>query len=841
MDTRRDFIKKAAMLSGGAGFLQVLPASIQQAFAINPAEGSTYLDAEHVVILMQENRSFDHSYGSLQGVRGFNDPRAIRLPNNNPVWLQENEAGETYLPFRLNMKESNATWLGSLPHSWTNQVDARNQGCYDKWLLAKASGHKGYERVPLTLGFYNRQDIPFYYALADAFTVCDQSFCSSLTGTTPNRLYLWSGTIRHEQHPSSIANVSNGDVTYDKEAGWTTFPERLEQHGISWKVYQNEISLESGLTSEEEDWLANFTDNPLEWFKQYRVRFSPAWYGYMERMESILPGEIEALKEQLSRLATGTDEEKKLNSSLESKQALLNRAKERHRWSKENFDQLSDHEKNLHAKAFSTNHKDPHYRSLTSLTYDDNGNKREMQIPRGDVLYQFREDTLNGNLPTVSWIIGSSNFSDHPGSPWYGAWYVSEVLDILTKKPEVWKKTIFILCYDENDGYFDHVPPFVPPHPLKSNTGLVSQGIDTSVEYVTLEQDLKRTEEKNARESPIGLGYRVPLVIASPWSRGGAVCSEVFDHTSILQFLENFLSHKTGKTISEPNISSWRRAVCGDLTSVFRQYQGEKIKTPAPVEKESFYEQIHKAQFMRDPFGYKPLSKVQIQEARNKNAVPSLMPRQEPGTRPACPLPYELYVNGGVEGEGKRFTIQFGVGNKVFEEKSAGAPFYVYAYKNGKVEVRNYAVVAGDSIKDSWSIDEKGDDGYHFCVHGPNGFYREFKGPKSDPGFNVQCLSARHAVKQDKLTGDIELVIKPTGNKLATLGLTDHYRRRSRPVDNKNQPAGKEKRIIIPCTDQHGWYDFTIHDDNRKLTWRFAGRVETGNWTRTDPAMGHPS
>src|SRR4029453_6991760 len=103
---------------------------------------------------------------------------------------------------------------------------------------------------------------------------------------------------------------------------------------------------------------------------------------------------------------------------------------------------------------------------------------------------------------------------------------------------------------------------------------------------------------------PIGLGYRVPLVVASPWSRGGAVCSQVFDHTSILQFLEKFLSHKKGKKIEESNISDWRRTVCGDLTSAFRPYQGEKVKLPAFVAKDAFYESIHKAQFMPVPTGY---------------------------------------------------------------------------------------------------------------------------------------------------------------------------------------------------------------------------------------------
>jgi phospholipase C len=120
MDSRRDFIKKASMLAGG----MALPSSILKAMAINPAVGSTFWDAEHVVILMQENRSFDHSFGTLKGVRGFNDPRAIRLPNNDKVFLQTNSKGETYAPFRLDLKETNATWMSSLPHSWENQVDA---------------------------------------------------------------------------------------------------------------------------------------------------------------------------------------------------------------------------------------------------------------------------------------------------------------------------------------------------------------------------------------------------------------------------------------------------------------------------------------------------------------------------------------------------------------------------------------------------------------------------------------------------------------------------------------------------------------------------------------------
>src|SRR5580704_19473952 len=225
MDTRRSFLKKSLLASGAVGVSQFLPLSIQKALAINPAAGSTYLDAEHIVLLMQENRSFDHAYGTLRGVRGFNDPRALKLPGKNIAWLQTNKAGETYSPFRLDIKDTKITWMGSLPHGRRSQMEARNNGAYDGWLEAKKSSEPEYAKMPLTMGHYTREDIPFYYALADAFTVCDQNFCSSLTGTNPNRLHLWTGTVRAKQSPDSFPHVLNEDVDYGRWASWPTFPE----------------------------------------------------------------------------------------------------------------------------------------------------------------------------------------------------------------------------------------------------------------------------------------------------------------------------------------------------------------------------------------------------------------------------------------------------------------------------------------------------------------------------------------------------------------------------------------------------------------------------------------
>ena len=330
MPSRREFLQRAALFAGGPALAESLFASVQKAAAIDPAAGSTYLDAEHIVVLMQENRSFDHSFGRLRGVRGFNDPRAVTLPDQNPVWLQSNAAGETFTPFRLNIKETKSTWLGSLPHAWPDQTDARNDGNHDGWLEHKPSSRKECAGMPLTLGYYDREDIPFYYALADAFTVCDQHFCSSLTGTTANRLYLWTGTMREEQHDRGKANIHNSDVDYGSEAKWTTFPERLEEAGIDWRVYQNELSIASGLSSADDDWLANFTDNPLEWFEQFHVGFLPTHRAYLEKIAPSLPAEIEQMEKEAAALPAGAPEAARIRKFQTAEEVAARAAREVH-------------------------------------------------------------------------------------------------------------------------------------------------------------------------------------------------------------------------------------------------------------------------------------------------------------------------------------------------------------------------------------------------------------------------------------------------------------------------------------------------------------------------------
>ncbi len=836
MDSRREFLKKAALLTGGAGMMNFLPESVQRAMAIHPDPGTTYLDAEHVVILMQENRSFDHAYGKLKGVRGFNDPRAISLPDKNKVWLQTDKKGDTYAPFRLDIKNTRATWMHDLPHSRESQVDAYNGGKYDKWLTSKRSAHKEYSDMPLTLGYYEREDLPFYYAFADAFTICDQNFCSSMTPTHPNRYYLWSGTIRETPDIDALAVVRNSYFSFNKPVKWKTFPERMQEAGVSWKFYQNEIGPVMQFYPGLGSWLGNFGCNPLERYAQYHVKSSEEYIRLVKQEVEKLKNELEDLKKKLA--AAPGDERAKLSKTYDNQEALLQKYEgDLARYSEENLKKIPAIQRDLHKRAFVSNREDPDYLKLSTITYEENGEKRKVQVPKSDIFYQFRKDVKEGKLPTVSYLTAPQNFSDHPSAPWYGAWYVSEILDILTQDPQVWKKTIFILCYDENDGYFDHVPPFSIPNPFKPDSGKVSEGIDIKAEYVTLEQDLSQVPKANAREGAIGLGFRVPLVIASPWSRGGKVSSQVFDHTSIIRFLEEFTSHKSGKTIKETNISEWRRTICGNISSVFQPYDPSAYKKPQRVDRDEFVTTIHKAQFRDIPANFKPLSASEMAQVNTNTSAGSYLPRQEPGTRPSCAIPYELYVEGNLSKDKKTFEISLQAGNKVFGKKSAGAPFIIYAinpYQGEELRVWNYAVRAGDTLTQTWNIADFADGKYHLRVYGPNGFFREFAGDGQDPDTAVSGSYVLN--KSGKPTGDLQLRISNNGPREIAASIIDNAYG-EKPVSLKI-PAGGQSSGLLKLAQSHGWYDVSIQIDQSAAVKRYAGHVETGKESITDPLMG---
>lgn len=837
MDTRREFLRKSLLLSGAASVATVMPSSIQKALAINPAPGSTFLDAEHVVILMQENRSFDHAFGTLQGVRGFNDPRAITLPNKKPVWFQTDATGNTYAPFRLNIKDSKVTWMGDLPHSRASQVDAYNNGKYDQWLLAKKSGNKKYATMPLTLGHYVREDLPFNYALADAFTICDQNFCSAMTSTTPNRSFFWTGKITHNENGIPKANIRNDDYSYAKHS-WKTFPELLSENQVNWKFYQNEISCGGGFKGEERAWLANFGCNLLEYFKAYNVKFKDKYVEGLIKQVETLPGEINKLQEESPSSEAAAE---KIKADVKNKSKALDTATaELEKWNQKNFDKLSAEEKTLFNSAFVVNKNDPNYRSISSIKYSDGGTEREVAVPKGDVLHQFRSDVDSGKLPTVSWLAGPQNFSDHPSAPWYGAWYISEIMDILTKNPEVWRKTIFIVTYDENDGYYDHVPPFSIPDNKKPETGKVSEGIDTEIEHVRLANELKQgIAEKQAREAPIGLGFRVPMLIASPWSRGGKVCSQLFEHTSTLQFLEEFVNKKYKKNIRLENISQWRRTISGNLTSAFTPFDPKADQLPF-LNRNTFVETIYNAKFKEEPAGFKALADQELQSGKYAN----LIPQQEKGIRKSCALPYQLGAEGMLSADKKSFQVKMAAKNQIFSQQSAGSPFTVYApgsFKAGSEQEQicrnwSFAVKANDELQYTWPLNAFENGRYHLRLNGPNGFYREFSGTANDPLLTIIAENDLNRLTKAP-SGNIKLTIKNTGSSPINIQLNDLGYKAS-PLQKVIKPKSEEV-LVLNLQASFGWYDFEIKTSaNNQYSQRFAGRIETGKESFTDPVMG---
>src|ERR1700716_3553999 len=355
---RRTFLQLLISSAVSAAF----PASISRALSI-PANSrtGTIADVEHVVILMQENRSFDHYFGTLKGVRGFGDPRAVTLPSGNPVWHQPNGAGYVF-PFHPPAANLGLQFLQDLAHDWTSTHAAWNGGKYDGWVPNKGM---------TTMAHLTRSDIPFHYALADAFTVCDAYHCSLLGPTDPNRYHMWTGWVGNDGKNGG-PDIDNAEAGYD----WSTYPELLEKAGVSWKIYQD---VGEGLTAggfwgfTQDAYIGNFGDNSLLYFHQY---------------QNAQPG-----NPLYEKAKTGTN------------------------------------------------------------------------ISAGGSLFDiFQKDVLNNNLPQVSWIVAPEAYSEHPNWPAnYGAWYVSQILDVLTANPEVWSKTAFFLTYDENDGFFDHiVPPTVP-------------------------------------------------------------------------------------------------------------------------------------------------------------------------------------------------------------------------------------------------------------------------------------------------------------------------------------------------------------------------------------------
>ncbi|HEY9488484.1 MAG TPA: phospholipase domain-containing protein, partial [Chryseosolibacter sp.] len=340
--------------------------------------------------------------------------------------------------------------------------------------------------------------------------------------------------------------------------------------------------------------------------------------------------------------------------------------------------------------------------------------------------------------------------------------------------------------------------------------------------------------------SPVGLGFRVPLIIASPWSRGGWVNSEVCDITSTIQFLETFLSKKTGKKIEEPNISSWRRTISGNLTSAFRPYNGEKIDLPKSLDRNEHIQEIYNARFKSLPNNYHTYSPEEARAPGLK--LKTVLPPQEPGTKPSNALKYELYVEGRLSDDGKNFIIRFKSAKDVFGDAALGSPFNVYApgnYLNKEtkkfepVKTWAFAVKSGTEIEYHWPLQSFEGEQYHLRVYGPNGFFREFRG-KADTVIEVTCAPVKNG---RKISGQLKINVRNPGKQALKLRLSDDKYQKKETAFNLKSAA--RESFTLDTASSHGWYDFSVlSSESADIGVRFAGRLETGSDSISDPFMG---
>ncbi|MFI9322456.1 phosphocholine-specific phospholipase C [Kitasatospora aureofaciens] len=676
--SRRKFVTLSGAAAAGlaaAGTGAAGTAAAATASTTTLSTTGTITDVQHVVILMQENRSFDHYFGTLKGVRGFADKATIQLSGGYSVFNQPNGLFARQYPWAFNPSgaggspETQAQCNGDLSHAWSDQHKAWNGGRMDSWVSAKGTVR--------TLGYLQRGDIPFHYALADNWTVCDAYHCSVLSATGPNRTYHWSGWI----DPSGTAGGPAYDGGSESNLRWQTYAEALEKAGVSWKVYQNAND--------------NFGDNALAYFSQF------------------------------TGAAAGSPLAVKGMGSVPA---------------------------------------------VTGRTPDD-------------IAAAIRADVLNGTLPQVSWIVADQQSSEHPyATPQDGAHFVHLVMDALNADPDVFNSSVLLINYDENDGFFDHVPPPAAP---------------------------AGTADEFYNSTNIGLGFRVPLIAVSPWSRGGWVNSETFDHTSVLRFLEVWTA-AIGKPATSPNISAWRRQVCGDLTSVF-DFANPVYGMPAL------------------PDTSRTIGLSTCGPLPNPSPSNNALPAQEPGTRPARALPYQPNANldhwdtnaGGV------MHVWLKMSNDG-AARPAHFAAYANAYRGGGPW--QYTVASGSPATDFFNCGTNGfgNGKYDLSVVGPNRFLRRFTGDLTQPGRNA-AVTASYAVEPGSGKLAVYFRMANSGSTPMTFTITSGNYRTDGPWTYQVPAGGSTSDFFNAVAYNNGWYDFTVTvDADSSWTQRFTGHLETG-------------
>jgi phospholipase C len=591
----------------------------------------------------------------------------------NTLTSDEDGKDSYMLPFPLMFDSTSASCMSAPRMAYDCNIKMWNNGSVDGWNTARDPGYG--------MSYFNRSDLPYYYALGDAFTIGDQYFQSTFTATCPNREHLFAGSNGLSVPGSGMCLLDDAEP-----AGmtWETMGETLLKANVSWKLYQ------------EAD---NFDDNGFQWFEAYK-KAKPGSYLWDQGM--------------------------------------------------------------ARSKSF---------------------------------VDAFAQDVANDKLPAVSWLVGPARLSEHATNhPADGEDLSARILSILAKpeNAKVYAKTAFILNYDEGGQFYDHHWPPTPPMDEEDGSSTV-----------TTEGELTQKVEFGIPEGrPIGLGWRVPLFLISPWTRGDYVYSEVADHTSVLQFIEKRFN------VTCPNISPWRRAVTGDLTAAF-----------------DFTKPDYSWPLFPSTSGNVNASKDQC-DNNPSPTVPSTqrMPGQEAGTKLHRAIPSYTFDVSDTTVTAPKAAISITIRHVGAAGATAGV-FNVYDRGAGlKRGPRKYTVEGGKSLTGTW-------DGraYELHLHGPNGYVRQFKGGASSAGVAVVFTEA---------SSDVAFALSvPAAGMKTTFTLTDNaYGAKPLTVA---VGSGSTGHGAVSVAHSGSWYDVTVTSSaHQGFARRFMGHVEVaGTTTTSDPAM----
>jgi phospholipase C len=675
---RRRFLQAGGVLAGAAITGSALGGITGQTRAAATARHctGTISDIKHVVILMQENRSFDHYYGSLSGVRGFSDKQILKYQDGTTIFDQPDKSRKDLgylLPFHMDSTVVDAQNAGDLDHSWSGDHSARNGGLWNNWVPAKSEQ---------TMGYFTRNDLPFNYALVDAFTICDGYHQSILGPTSPNRMYFWTGT-------SSGWTSNPPDYTVEF-TGVTTYPELLLNAGISWQVYTNH---EVGDGSGVDGWVGDYGDNPLWFYQQYQTSMNAT---------------------------TPAGQQLAIQGAVQP-------------WQPNAGTPLGPNH---------VNH----------------------------VLAQFISDCAAGTIPQVSWIVAPYEYSEHPAaSPSYGAHYTRTVLEALMSNQALWESTALFITYDEHDGYFDHA---LPPSPETSVTDEFIGGL------------------------PIGFGPRVPMIVCSPWTRGGFVDSNTYDHTSMLRFLETW----TG--VPAPNITAWRRSVTGDLTAAF-DFANPDFTIPSLPDTVPLITQSD--QELSFPPVTPPAEGAQV------------TPVQEAGSRTHRPSIHMPHADVTIDRPS--YTVTATMSNT----GPVGVSLFVVPDKYAAASATPFTVVNGANRTFTYPATRKNSYGYAFSIYGPDRFVRSFSGQVVAASTTAGQIPRVAATPVAGTTPSLQLTLANDGTSTVTYTLTvNDYAGATQTVP----VAGNSSTTVNWPVNSDGYYDVIITASTTDdFTRRYAGRI----------------